>query len=103
MNSRPFPGALRALTLCLAGSVNSPVGADQVSDGRETYDNYCRSCHGADALGLVAFSGDLAVFRQRLAGNANMPDVSALLTDEEAGDLFAFLLQQRPGAANAPQ
>ncbi len=84
------PGA--ALIMLLAG----PVAADELSRGRDLYNNYCQSCHGGEATGLAQFTGDIEAFRQRLAGTDNMPDMSEALTAEEATDLFAYIASRRP-------
>ena len=72
------------------------AGADDIARGRDLYSNYCQNCHGAEAAGLSAFTGDLAAFRQRLVGTDNMPNMSGVVTETEAAELFAFLESRRP-------
>ena len=72
------------------------AGADEIAQGRDIYNSYCQGCHGAEAAGLAAFGGDLAAFRQRLVGTDNMPDMSGVVTEAEAAELFAFLASRRP-------
>lgn len=83
---------LGALLITSAGA----AGADEISRGREIYGNYCQGCHGGEAAGLSGFTGDLAALRLRLLGAANMPDMSGVVTEAEATDLFAFIESRRP-------
>lgn len=83
----------------VVGAVPARAGAVDPGDasrGRDLYNTYCQACHGAEAVGLGAFTGDLAAFRQRLVGTDNMPDMSGIVTESEAADLFAFVESLRP-------
>ncbi len=79
-----------AALLCTA-TATLAMGTDAVSRGAAVYGNYCQNCHGEGARGLAAFEGDLATFRERLAGTANMPDMSRVLQEQEVADVFAYL------------
>jgi mono/diheme cytochrome c family protein len=68
------------------------------ASGEDSYNDYCANCHGREAAGLSAFDGDLALFRARLAGTDNMPDMSAVLTDDEIAALFRYVTDHRAGA-----
>ncbi len=78
-------------TLLLATAAAAATDADEVSRGAAVYGDYCQNCHGEGARGLAAFEGDLATFRERLAGTANMPDMSGVLQEQEAAEIFAYL------------
>lgn len=80
------PAALMSIAL-LAGGAGR---ADPVA-GEALYAGYCAGCHGERGAGLATFSGDLAVFRARLTSTPDMPDMSAVLSDEEIADIFRYL------------
>jgi mono/diheme cytochrome c family protein len=84
--------ALLSVVFCLAAPARA---ASDAALGRSVYAEFCRSCHGPEAAGLVEFHGDRAALRQRLAGGTQMPDLSAWLTDAEVDDLFAYLVSRR--------
>jgi mono/diheme cytochrome c family protein len=75
----------------LAATAAAATATDEVSRGAAVYGDYCQNCHGEGARGLAAFEGDLATFRERLAGTANMPDMSGVLQEQEAAEVFAYL------------
>lgn len=72
--------------------------ADEAARGEAVYGNYCINCHGDVVDGLEAFQGDMAAFRNALAVTENMPDFSGMITDEEARELFAYLMAERAAA-----
>lgn len=83
-------------SLLAAGARARAADAGDASRGRDLYNTYCQACHGPEAVGLNAFTGDLAAFRQRLVGTDNMPDMSGVVTEAEAAELFAFIDSLRP-------
>jgi mono/diheme cytochrome c family protein len=83
------------LPACVLALSATSARAEDATAGRELYSNYCLGCHGSEAAGLSAFQGDLATFRERLGNTANMPDMSGLLTEQEAAEVFAYLQSTR--------
>ncbi len=77
--------------LLLAATAAAATDTDEASRGAAVYANYCQNCHGEGARGLAAFEGDLATFRERLAGTAGMPDMSRVLQEQEVAEVFAYL------------
>jgi|GEM_PF-2468088 len=63
-------------------------------DGRELYDQYCASCHGADKEGVQNYAGDLESFTARLNGvTENMSDFTDFFDDDEIVALHEYLMQ----------
>ena len=89
---RKIQAVLGTIMITSAGA----AGADDIARGREIYGNYCQGCHGGEAAGLSGFTGDLTALRLRLVGTDNMPNMSGVVTEAEAADLFAFIESRRP-------
>ena len=63
-------------------------------EGKELYDQYCASCHGADKDGVQNYTGDLENFTARLNGETqNMSDFTDFFDDDEIVALHEYLMQ----------
>jgi mono/diheme cytochrome c family protein len=92
---------LFALTLGVALAPYVSWAADP-ANGRQGYDRYCVSCHGADGRGLVAnapdfsrgeglMSPDLAIAQTLRSGKGGMPSFLGILSNTELLDVVAYL------------
>ena len=109
--------AVAALALAVAGATLGVVGATRPAHAKETFDpaqiahgkklfaEICRHCHGADMVNMGGGSFDLRKFpegqRDRFMnsvtkGKNNMPPHGDVLSQDEIGDLYAYVMGSKP-------
>ena len=105
-----FGAAMTAAVVALAGNA-APAAAKetfdpaQVQRGKKLYSQVCRQCHGANMVNMGGGSFDLRKFpegqRDRFInsvtnGKNNMPPHGSVLSQEEIGDLYAYVMGSKP-------
>ncbi len=102
--------AVAALALTLAGAAlpaNAKETFDpaQIAHGKKLFAEICRHCHGANMVNMGGGSFDLRTFpegqRDRFMnsvtkGKNNMPPHGDVLSQDEIGDLYAYVMGSKP-------
>lgn len=103
-----FAAAL-ALTVALAGTVGAAEDAGnpmqaQIDHGKSTYAEKCSHCHGPNLMNSGTITPDLRVFPDdktrfvttvKNGKNNRMPPWGDILSDDQIGDLWAFISSRR--------
>ncbi len=87
--------------LCTAFVPAVSMSADPAS-GRQAYQRYCISCHGADGRGVVAnapdfsrgqglMAPDVTIAQSLRSGNGGMPSFLGILSNTELLDVVSYL------------
>jgi putative membrane protein len=106
-------GLLAAAAVALAPDASATQPTGDPDAGREMYAATCAMCHGADASGMMGMHPALRGAIQRLTaegvevairnGRRTMPPMPAFgdrLSDDEIGDVIAYLDTLPPGPRN---
>ena len=103
--------AFAAILFSILAGAASPVLASetfdpaQVAQGKKLYAAICRQCHGANMVNMGGGSFDLRKFpegqRDRFVtsvtkGKNNMPPHGDVLSQEEIGTLYAYVMGSKP-------
>ena len=102
--------AALALTVALAATVSAadeptanPMQA-QIDHGKSTYAEKCSHCHGPNLMNSGTITPDLRVFPDdkprfvttvKNGKNNRMPPWGDILSDDQIGDLWAFISSRR--------
>jgi mono/diheme cytochrome c family protein len=79
--------------LTLLAQISSAYANDE---GKELYDQYCSSCHGADKEGVQNYTGDFENFTARLNGvTENMSDFTDFFDDDEVVALYEYVVPSK--------
>ncbi|UPK38383.1 cytochrome c [Bradyrhizobium sp. 186] len=102
--------AVAVLTVALAATVRAANESDgnpvqvQIDHGKSTYASKCSHCHGPNMMNSGTITPDLRAFpddRTRFittvknGKNNKMPPWADILSDDEIGDLWAFISSRR--------
>jgi mono/diheme cytochrome c family protein len=105
--------ALSAVVASVAGLVLATSTASaketfdpaQIARGKKLYAQICRQCHGADMVNMGGGSFDLRKFPEGqkdrfmtsvTKGKNNMPPHGDVLSQDEIGDLYAYVMGSKP-------
>ena len=105
-----FGAVFAGIVFALAGNTAPAVAKEtfdpaQVDRGKKLYSQICRQCHGANMVNMGGGSFDLRKFpegqRDRFMnsvtnGKNNMPPHGSVLSQEEIGDLYAYVMGSKP-------
>jgi len=103
-----FVISLASITLAsvtLPASAAETFDPAQITQGKKLFAQVCRSCHGANMVSTGGGSFDLRKFpegqRDRFInsvtkGKNNMPPHGDVLSQEEIGDLYAYVMGSKP-------
>ncbi len=95
--------ALAATVRAADDSTGNPVQA-QIDHGRSTYAEKCSHCHGPNMMNPGTITPDLRAFPDdktrfvttvKNGKNNKMPPWADILSDEEIGNLWAFISSRR--------
>ena len=87
---------LAAAPAAMANSESA--SAEQISEGRGLYNEFCERCHEDPATGLAEFQGSRDELVERLEGmTEEMPDFWGLFTDDEITSLYAYIQGSKQG------
>lgn len=93
--------ALLLVSVALIGTLassNRPVGADDLSAGKSTYDKNCQGCHAANGAGAVGpalnkqMSNDTIISHVRNGAGIMPAFPAAAISDAQLQDLIAYIV-----------
>ena len=68
------------------------ASTEQISVGRDLFDDFCERCHEDPAIGLADFQGSKEDLVERLEGmTEEMPDFWGMFTDDEIEAIYAYI------------
>ncbi len=104
VKSKYLFAALVACNFFLFGAVPTAVAnsesasAEQISEGRDLYNESCERCHEDPGIGLAAFEGSRDDLVERLEGmTEEMPDFWGFFSEDEITSLYAYIQSSKQG------